>query len=746
MEIRIRLGVAACMILASHIIWTDASADPTTPSAVCFSDADHYRTTGELYASLDTLASQFPALAEVVDYGDSYKKTIGGIGFDLKALRITNRQTTSVKPIAVFVTGYHGDELPPTEVLMRFAHWLLAGYNRHADATWVIDQFEIWIIPVVNPDRYQRSRTNARGVDLNRNHSFQWVAKGTLHGSGPASEPEVRAIETLLSRLFIDRRGPNSTDPAAADTAGIFVTIHSPDGKIAYPWGYTTARAPNHDGFSAIAARLSRFNGYRAGQANPFIAFLPGSAQDWVYGMFGVPAFLLEFDFAKKPPYQTIDSHYWPRHRDALLYLITIARTPYLTVQGPELSTLLLTQAAGGYRLSTVADDSQSGGQSISKVEYFIDIAPWRTGARGVAMQAKDGNFNSTIEAASTLLSTQGLSATKHIVFVRATDAVGNHGPARALFLNLAPNNPPQFVRVSPTGSISTKIYRPVSFSVSTRDADGQVVNLAWSVDGRLLKDCAAESFTYLPTNDEIGNHEISVHASDGTAIVDHRWQLSVVNDPSVAETVVDDADPRTKRVGTWTKSTAAGYWGAGSVYATSSGKTFSWLPSLPRIGQYFVYAHWTYHIQRGPAVPYDIVSDGGTTRVIVNQSDPALGGRWNLLGSFHLTPGQNGNVTMTTEGGQANADAIKWVAVGSSSTLSKVVVDNQIANTARTDTRIVSTNPKQGVEQSACDTSASCLRHRYRDAARFTYRGRITRTARPTSHMASSTQREWRR
>ena len=39
---------------------------------------DAYRTVDQIYADLDTIGATYPSIVELVDYGDSYCKTLGG--------------------------------------------------------------------------------------------------------------------------------------------------------------------------------------------------------------------------------------------------------------------------------------------------------------------------------------------------------------------------------------------------------------------------------------------------------------------------------------------------------------------------------------------------------------------------------------------------------------------------------------------------------------------------------------------
>ena len=117
-----------------------------------------------------------------------------------------------------------------------------------------------------------------------------------------------------------------------------------------------------------------------------------------------------------------------------------------------------------------------------------------------------------------------------------------------------------------------------------------------------------------------------------------------------------------------WTRD-PAGY--NGQSWYTLSGTTFGsntnwgiWGTSIPRAGDYRVYAFWPKTPQNTTSASYQVWHKGGSTTITLSQRDD--GDRWVLLGTFPFDPGQA--AVLLTDLTQDNPpkqrvyfDAVKW-------------------------------------------------------------------------------------
>jgi len=435
-----------------------------------------YRTVAEMRAYVDSKAAQYPNLAEVFVYGQSWERVHNGgtSGSDLFGITLTNEQITGPKPTFFLMAAIHARELTTSELALRFVDYLLTNYGTDGDVTWLLDEHKIVIVPVANPDGrviaesgfYQRKNTNNTygggcpvpptitsqyGVDLNRNSDFKW---GTVNGPseprcgqtypGPiaASEPEITALENLVRSLFPDQRGPLDTDPAPLTATGMFLTLHSYSNLVLWPWGWTSQTSPNNTSFSYMGTKFASYNNFTPEQS---VGLYPtsGTTDDWAYGELGVAA--LTFEVGPEsgtcggffPPFSCLDGNtggsFWPRNLPAFIYAARIARAPYQLALGPSPESVTATSTGPNtFDLRAQLNEQYNGGQAISAAEYYIDTPPWRGGSP-VAMSALDGSFNSAIETAAASV---GPVFGKHLIYVRGRDALGNYGPVRGVFVN----------------------------------------------------------------------------------------------------------------------------------------------------------------------------------------------------------------------------------------------------------------------------------------------------------------------
>lgn len=447
---------------------------------------DEYRTVDQIYADMDAIHAANPTITEIVDYGDSYCKSIGGCvtpggdaqaGYDLRAMRITNQAITGDKPAFFLMANIHAREITTPELAMRMIDWLVNGYNTNADATWIVDYHEVWVVPSVNPDGrwivdlgtqppYNNGRWTQRknanrsdgcnswppngfsqyGIDLNRNHSFMWNSGGSsgqpcnleFRGSSAASEMEVAQLETLVKSIIPDQRGPGITDPAPLTATGIFITMHSYSELVLWPWGFTTSPAPNKVNLQKIGDKFATYNGYTSCQPSICLYDTSGTSDDFAYGELGVASFTFEVGTSFMPPYSQIDSIQWPDNAPALQYAARIARMPYKLVEGPDSRNLSATPfAPNQVFLRAELNDTQNGGQVIKFGFYSIDKPYWVAGFSPHALYPRDGSYNTSNEVGAAVIDTSGLTPGRHIIYVHAMDVNNNLGPASAIFLDV---------------------------------------------------------------------------------------------------------------------------------------------------------------------------------------------------------------------------------------------------------------------------------------------------------------------
>jgi carboxypeptidase T len=268
-----------------------------TPAAV-----SGYHTVATLEQDLRRLADEHPEIAELHQIGRSVE------GRPLWALRIGERRDSTRK--VAFLGCHHAREWISVEIPYLLAEHLLDNSSTDPVQRW-LQQGEVWVAPMVNPDGHEHTRTENRlwrknrrrnpggsiGVDPNRNYGYMWgvldistsshvPSDETYVGPRAFSEPEVRAVRNLVARQLFD---------------GV-LSYHSYSQLVLFPWGYTSEpieddadRAEMRTLAERMEALIRGVHGetYTAQQASQLYP-TAGDTTDWTYGEFGVPSFTIE--------------------------------------------------------------------------------------------------------------------------------------------------------------------------------------------------------------------------------------------------------------------------------------------------------------------------------------------------------------------------------------------------------------------------------------------------------------------
>ncbi|XP_072286935.1 carboxypeptidase D [Pyxicephalus adspersus] len=160
---------------------------------------DRYYNHQELTELLQSLGQTYPELCRLFSIGMSVE------GRELWVMRITaDPQSAPLdRPQFKYVGNMHGDETVSRQVLIYLIRYLLEGYGQDSRITRLINTTDIYILPSLNPDGFNRAqegdcrgenggRENARNLDLNRNFPDQFTAQQTP--PDPQQLPEVLAM------------------------------------------------------------------------------------------------------------------------------------------------------------------------------------------------------------------------------------------------------------------------------------------------------------------------------------------------------------------------------------------------------------------------------------------------------------------------------------------------------------------------------------------------------------------------
>ncbi len=277
------------------------------PSRAVWSDV-YYWSYQEIYDLMSSTVADHPDIAAMELLGYSTRD-----GVEIWALKLSdNPLIQEDEPDVSLDAVIHAREPVNTNIMAAFIQEMVAGYGSDPEITFLIDETEIWIIPILNPEGYLYVQTgidspwwrkNKRdndgddifegvvyeycgssypsypdGVDLNRNYDEGWTSAGSslecsivYRGPGPMSENESQLQQALFDREHF--------------VAGM--SFHSYSEYVGYCGDDPAGIQLCHDMAAAIPREGSGYYDAEFFYGN-------GQSYNWMYWEHGTQAYLVE--------------------------------------------------------------------------------------------------------------------------------------------------------------------------------------------------------------------------------------------------------------------------------------------------------------------------------------------------------------------------------------------------------------------------------------------------------------------
>lgn len=257
-----------------------------------------FYTWDEVDTWIDSLVAANPAITSVQSIGDTYE------GRPQRVVKISVNNSFSDDNPAMANAWYdgliHAREGASMRNIRYWMMWLCSNYQRNGydgyQATWLLENREIWCLPVNNVDgwvynqsispggggMHRKNRNTSAGgdgVDLNRNWSVAWGGAGssgdpgssTYRGAGPISEPEASNIDT-----FWQTHIPTQMH-----------STHTYSNALIYPWGWTDDPTTHAAQYTTQGEMMVQWATGEEHYRSWLFGASAGNTRDHSYGLYG---------------------------------------------------------------------------------------------------------------------------------------------------------------------------------------------------------------------------------------------------------------------------------------------------------------------------------------------------------------------------------------------------------------------------------------------------------------------------
>jgi hypothetical protein len=280
-------------------------------------DWDFYPSYDAYVDMMYQFAETYPSLCQVVSIGTSIQ------GREILFAKISdNISMTEKEPQILYTSSIHGDELTGYVLMLRLIDYLLSNYGDMPKVTGLVDNVEIWINPLANPDGTYAGgnnsvngarRYNANWIDLNRNYPDP--------DDGPHPDGEEWQKET---QLFMELAEDNHF------VCGF--NIHGGEEVCNYPWDTWSKLSADDDWWQYVCheyadtVHLYAPSGYMSdfdnGITNGYAWYtITGGRQDYMNYFHQMREFTLEISDVKLLDPGQLPAHWNYNYRSFLNYI-----------------------------------------------------------------------------------------------------------------------------------------------------------------------------------------------------------------------------------------------------------------------------------------------------------------------------------------------------------------------------------------------------------------------------------------
>lgn len=214
-------------------------------------------------------------------------------------LKISDNPTVDENEPEILYDGVHHAREPASVAqLIMFMYYLLENYATDPEVQYLVNNSEMYFIPLVNPDGYVYNQTtnpngggmwrkNRRnngdgtwGVDLNRNYGYNWGYDNV------GSSPNTNSSTYRGPSAFSEPETQNLRDFCNQHQFRLCLNYHTYGNLMIYPWGYdANIYTPDSAQFTTYGDHLTTYNKYSYGTANQTVLYTAnGVSDDWMYG------------------------------------------------------------------------------------------------------------------------------------------------------------------------------------------------------------------------------------------------------------------------------------------------------------------------------------------------------------------------------------------------------------------------------------------------------------------------------